>query len=321
FSDDIALSVEKAALKAVNYLPGLRAYEDAGRFHLDLAAGAVLDDVQVGEAIYWGIRLLYPRLRDIAIVIVYDPEMLATMSAEVCAYKEERRRLVAGMTEDNTEEFCACTECRPFSLVHTCILTPDRTPMCAARSYASVKAAAYFGSANVPWRRRGEKELPMRLVFSKGRLLDSERGEWEGCDRAYRELTGGKLARVHLHSLRDHPLTSCGCFQALAFWLPEVQGLGIMQRGSKAVTPDGQTWEALANRAGGKQSPGIVGVSLQYIRSPRFLRGDGGIANIVWVDSELYKKLAGAFPPGQRVATEKDVTSTDELREFVGRIG
>ncbi len=104
-------------------------------------------------------------------------------------------------------------------------------------------------------------------------------------------MTHGKLQRVYLHSLREFPHTSCGCFQALAFWIESVQGIGIISRNSTAVTPDGQTWEKLANRAGGKQSPGITGVSLEYIRSKSFLRGDGGLSNVVWVDSVLYAKI------------------------------
>ncbi len=79
-----------------------------------------------------------------------------------------------------------------------------------------------------------------------------------------------------------------------------------MSRNSTAVTPDGQTWEKLANRAGGKQSAGITGVSLEYIRSKSFLRGDGGLANVVWVDSALYSKIKDLFAPDQKVATEKD---------------
>ena len=86
-----------------------------------------------------------------------------------------------------------------------------------------------------------------------------------------------------------------------------------------AVTPDGQTWEMLANRAGGKQSPGIVGVSHQYMHSPDFLKGDGGIANVVWVDSGLYRKIARLFPPGQRVATEQQVSTMADLHQFLGR--
>ena len=319
FSDDIAYSVEKTALKAINYLPGVHADEQDGVLCLDLAAGVELNEAQVKQAIYWGIRLEYPRLKQIAVSIVRDPDVLGPMAESVRDYKAWREQFVAEMREDNTDEFCACTECRPFSLVHTCLLTPGRSPMCGSRSYPSVKAGAYFGSTQVPWKRRSENDLPMRMVFNKGKLLDPLRGEYEGSNLVYQTLTSGKLQRVYLHSVRDYPVTSCGCFQALAFWLPELDGIGVMLRKSEATTPDGCTWEDLANRAGGKQTPGIAGVSLQYLHSADFLKGDGGIGNVVWVDSALYEKLAGRFLPGQRVATERDVHSMDELRRFVGR--
>ncbi len=316
---DIAQAVERAAVKAANFLPGLRAYVERRSFHLELAPGVDLDPERLGEAIYWGIRLEYPALERITVRVILDPRVLAREAPAARAYSKERERTVAGMTEENTAEFCACTECRPFSLVHTCILTPDRIPMCAARTYVSVKAGARFGSSQVPWQRQSEKDLPMRLIFQKGRLLDAERGEYEGCNEVYRRLTGGALERVYLHSLRGYPHTSCGCFQNLAFWLEEVGGIGVMSRGSKATAPSGETWAMLANRAGGKQSPGIMGVSLPYIRSRHFLKGDGGIGNVVWVDSALHRRLQRLFRPGQRVATERDVRSMAELRAFLGR--
>jgi CO dehydrogenase/acetyl-CoA synthase beta subunit len=92
-----------------------------------------------------------------------------------------------------------------------------------------------------------------------------------------------------------------------------------MLRNSSAVAPTGENWDMLANRAGGKQSAGITGVSLAYIRSPQFLRGDGGLDNVVWVDHALYEKLADRFPPDQRVATEQDVDTIDELARFLDR--
>ncbi len=319
FSDDIALTVEKLALKRINFLSGVRAYEKDDTFHLELGTGIELNEEQIAEAIYWGIRTQYPRLEQIAVRIIYDLDTLASEAGDVRTYKNERRRFVKSMTEENTEDFCVCTECRPFSLVHTCILTPERTGMCAARTYASTKAAAYFGSPTVPWQRQTEKELPMRLVFKKGKVLDANRGEYEGCNDMYQEMTGGELKRVYLHSLRDHPHTSCGCFQALAFWLEEVEGIGIMSRDSEAISPHGQSWAMLANLAGGKQSPGITGISIAYIRSPHFLKGDGGIANVVWVDSVLYNKISDMFSPGQKVATEKDVQTMEDLKSFLGR--
>jgi acetyl-CoA decarbonylase/synthase, CODH/ACS complex subunit beta len=317
--DDVAMSVERAALRGLNTLPGVHAYEQNDLFCMDLAAGVDVDPAQLADVICAAIRLEYPRLRDIAIAVIFDARVLAGQAAGVRAYKAQRRADLATMTEHNTEEFCACTECRPFSLVHTCILTPGRMPMCGSRTYSSVKAAAYFGSDQVPWKRLSEKDLPMRSVFAKGELLDPERGEYAGCNRIYSELTRGQLRRVYLHSVRDYPLTSCGCFQALAFWLPEVAGLGIMARHSAATTPDGQTWEMLANRAGGKQTPGTVGVSHQYMHAPNFLKGDGGMANVVWVDSGLYGKIARLFAPGQRVATEREVSTTAQLLAWLGR--
>jgi CO dehydrogenase/acetyl-CoA synthase beta subunit len=103
----------------------------------------------------------------------------------------------------------------------------------------------------------------------------------------------------------------------LAFWIEEVKGIGIMSRGSEAIAPSGANWEQLANRAGGKQSPGIMGVSVYYIRSARFLQGDGGIHNVVWLDSGLYKRISDKLLPGQRVATEKDVQTVEQLKDFL----
>ena len=317
FTDDIALSVEAVALKAINYLSGVHAYKDDRIFHLELNAETEIDEEKITQAIYWGIRHEYPRLKNIAISIYYEPDAIALESQRVSAYKSEQRELVKNMTEDNTQEFCICTECRPFSLVHTCILTPERMPMCASRTYASVKAAAYFGSSAVPWKRQSEKELPLRHVFKRGKLLNSEKGEYQGCNRMYREMTDGQLKRVFLHSLRDYPLTSCGCFQALAFWLEQVRAIGIMLRSSKSTTPHGQTWAMLANKAGGKQCSGIMGVSLAYIRSANFLKGDGVFGNVVWVDSDLHNKIGDLFLTGQKVATEKDVQTMKDLKQFL----
>jgi acetyl-CoA decarbonylase/synthase complex subunit beta len=148
-------------------------------------------------------------------------------------------------------------------------------------------------------------------------LIDESKGEYEGCNKAYSEMTGGKLNRVFLDSLRDFPQTSCGCFQNLAFWIEEVGGIGIMSRHSEAVAPDGRTWEMLANLAGGKQSPGIFGVSTDYIKSDDFLRGDGGIAKVVWVDSKLHANISRLFKKEQRVATEKHAGSINELKKFL----
>lgn len=319
FTDDIALFVEGYALRALCFLKGVRSRSEEGSFRLEIADGALPTDGQIGEAIYWGIRVRFPGIEQIGVTLTYDREALGREVESIRAYQEERRQRVEAMTEENTEELCVCLECRPFSLVHTCVATPEREPMCGSRTYASIKAAALFDSADVPWKRASERGLPMRSVIRKGRVLEAARGEYEGSNDAYARMTGGKLQRVTLHSLREHPHTSCGCFQAIAFWIVEVEGIGIMLRGSKATAPDGRTWENLANQAGGKQTPGLTGVSIRYIRSPNFLRGDGGLGNTVWMDSALRGKLADAVAIGQRVGTEVEAPDIESLRRFTGR--
>ena len=91
-----------------------------------------------------------------------------------------------------------------------------------------------------------------------------------------------------------------------------------MSRGSKARSPDGRTWDMLANNAGGKQTDGITGVSNAYIKSKDFLRGDGGLGNVVWMDSKLYSDLSGIFKDGQYVATELNASTVD-LKEYLKR--
>ncbi|MCL2137176.1 MAG: hypothetical protein FWH40_06615 [Coriobacteriia bacterium] len=318
-TQDLEAMLEQTALRSINYIGGLRASETAGVLQLE-TSGEAFDFVQIAEAISGVIRLTYPRLGYTHVFIRQASDTDAPLAAAVQAHKRERSDYISSMTEENTDLFTACTECRAFSQEHTCLITPERMPMCAARTYASTKAAGLFGSSVIPFQRQSENDLLVRQVFEKGRLIDAARGEYEGCNSKYAELTGGRLNRVFLHSLRDYPHTSCGCFQNLAFWIENVQGIGIMSRNSQAVTPQGWTWDLLANRAGGKQSDGITGVSIDYILSARFLEGDGGLSNVVWMDSKLLAQLEDKVPTGQRIATEADVSTPNELRQFVGRL-
>jgi len=171
--------------------------------------------------------------------------------------------------------------------------------------------------------RRFEKE--QFLVFTSrrgvepGRVLDACRGEYAGLNRAIRKLTGGSIKRVFLHSLFEHPHSSCSCFGNLAFTIPEVDGIGVMNRGFPGKAPDGRSWDDLANLAAGKQQPGVSGVGPMYLRSERFLQGDGGWERVVWMPSSLKEELGDVIAPGARIATEKDVSSLEQLRAFLSR--
>ena len=71
---------------------------------------------------------------------------------------------------------------------------------------------------------------------------------------------------------------------------------------------------AVANAAAGKQSSGFVGFGRGYMRSRKFLQGDGGWKRVVWMPEKLKEEFA---PDKTWIATETDVSSFVELKEFL----
>ena len=189
FTDDIGSVVENAALRSLNFLHHERANVTKGIFSLELGGEAAASQSQWEETVRSGIRLNYPGIRNLTIHFYRNTTDVQLLGKQVRQYQGARRAAMDAMTEENTTQFCVCTECRPFSLVHTCILTPDRMPMCASRTYFSVKAGHYFGSGDVPYKRQSESLVPLRKVFDRGRIIDASRGEYEGVNAMYKEMT------------------------------------------------------------------------------------------------------------------------------------
>jgi len=193
-----------------------------------------------------GVQWNFARLRNVHVRLVFAEAELAALRPQVQAFAEKRRQEIAEQSDENVDSFTACIECQSFSHSHVCVVTPDRPPMCGRRP-GQVRAAALFGATWHPYRRRGLKARELREVVPKGRCLDPERGEWEGINEAASRLTDGQIERVFLHSLREFPHSSCGCFHYLAFRLDD-QGLGIMNRGFGGAAPNGATWREWPQR-------------------------------------------------------------------------
>ncbi len=71
--------------------------------------------------------------------------------------------------------------------------------------------------------------------------------------------------------------------------------------------------------AGGRQVDGFHGLSIEYMRSPKFLQSDGGWERIVWMPSEI-KERVGQFIPEdmkEKIPTEKDVSNIEELKSHL----
>ncbi len=300
-----AEELERAAVGYLNLLRGVRV-EQADPLTLALKEGGGPTLEQIGEVVRRGLRLEYPRLGPIRVEVIADGARLEGLAAEAKAERERRRDETERMAEGDEAEVYSCESCAPFSREHVCFVHPLRTPMCGRPWREMLVGARYMGvSAGRPWRRRGRPENCCTVV-PLGREIDPVKGEYEGLNEFVRRATDGRMERVFLHSVRDYPHSSCGCFYALAWWSEEMGGIGLMQRGFSGTAPDGSTWNTLANRAGGKQQPGITGLAIGYMRSPKFLQGDGGWGAVKWMTQRLKDELREAVPEVEGIATEED---------------
>jgi acetyl-CoA decarbonylase/synthase complex subunit beta len=151
-------------------------------------------------------------------------------------------------------------------------------------------------------------------------LIDAEKGEYAGVNETVKKKTLGEVNKVWLYTAFDHPHTSCGCFEAVAFYIPEVDGFGLVNRSFKGVTVNGLPFSTLADStAGGRQVDGFHGLSIEYMRSKKFLEADGGWNRVVWLPKEVKERVKDFVPKDvvDKVATEEDAQNVDALKAFL----
>jgi acetyl-CoA decarbonylase/synthase complex subunit beta len=120
------------------------------------------------------------------------------------------------------------------------------------------------------------------------------------------------------------PHTSCGCFEAIVFAIPEVGGMGIVDRNFKGSAINGLPFSSMANQTGGgKQVAGFHGVAINYLTSKKFLRSDGGWNAIVWMPAKVKERVKNGIPADiiDKVATENDATDLDGLTKYMKNKG
>ncbi|MEM1550454.1 MAG: CO dehydrogenase/CO-methylating acetyl-CoA synthase complex subunit beta, partial [Candidatus Bathyarchaeia archaeon] len=201
-----------------------------------------------------------------------------------------------------------CTLCQSFAPTHVCVITPQRYSNCGAISWFDARASARIDPKGPVFR------------IEKGECIDSIKGEYTGVNDVVKMKSGGEIQRVWLYAAFGHPHTSCGCFEGIAFYIPEVDGFGIVHRGFTENTPIGISFSKLADStAGGRQIDGFHGISIEYMRSPKFLQADGGWERVVWIPSTVLEKVKDFVPKHlvDKIATEKDAKTVEELKSFL----
>jgi acetyl-CoA decarbonylase/synthase complex subunit beta len=254
-----------------------------------------------------------PIIESIQVTIITDEkkvEELLPHALEVYAARDERAR---ALKDEDVDTFYGCTLCQSFAPTHISIIAPNRIANCGAINWFDGRAAAKI-----------DPEGPI-FAIPKGELLDAVKGEYSGVNAIEAEKSLGNYDRVYLYSAFECPHTSCGCFEAIVYYIPEVDAFGVVHREYKGETVIGETFSHMAGEtSGGKQIEGRLGTGLEQLRSAKFIQADGGLARIVWLPKELKERFKDALEKKDlydKIATEEDVKNVDELLEFLEKAG
>jgi len=249
-----------------------------------------------------------PFIEKIQISFMTDPGKVREMQKDALSIYEARDAKARGMKDEEVDTFYGCTLCQSFAPTHCCVITPQRYSNCGSISWFDGRASA-----------RVDPKGPV-FAIEKGELIDPEKGEYTGVNEVVKQKSLGAVNRVWLYTGFGYPHTSCGCFEAVAFYIPEVDGFGIVDRGYKDVTVNGLPFSTLADStAGGRQIDGFHGISIEYMRSPKFLQVDGGWNRIVWMPASVKERVKDFIPKEviDKIATENDAKTVDKLRDFL----
>jgi len=249
-----------------------------------------------------------PIIEKLQVTFITDPEKVKEIYDKALQIYEARDARARGLKDEEVDKFYGCILCQSFAPTHVCVITPQRYSNCGAISWFDGRAAA-----------RIDPKGPV-FAIEQGELLDPVKGEYSGVNEVAKQKTLGEVTKVCLYTAFGYPHTSCGCFEAVAFYVPEVDGFGIVHRGYKDVTVNGLAFSTLADStAGGRQVDGFHGISIEYMRSPKFLRADGGWNRVVWMPKEVKERIKDFIPVelADKVATEEEAKTIDELKAFL----
>ena len=262
----------------------------------------------IGKVLYRLFKSELPIVEKVQITFITDPVKLQAMYPKALEEYEARDAKARGLKDAEVDKFYGCVLCQSFAPSHVCVITPQRYSNCGAISWFDGRASAQVD--------------PKGPVFAieRGELLNAEKGEFSGVNETVKKRTLGEVDQVWLYTAFDHPHTSCGCFEAVAFYIPEVDGFGVVNRSFKGVTVNGLPFSTLAgSTAGGRQIDGFHGMSIEYMRSKKFLAADGGWDRVVWLPKEVKERVKDFIPAEivDKIATEVNAPNIDDLKAFL----
>ncbi len=233
----------------------------------------------------------------------------------------QRDDRLASMTDESVDRYYTCILCQSFAPAHCCVVTPERLGLCGAVSWLDAKATNEL-----------DPNGPCQPII-KDECLDQRTGRYGEVNRMITEATHGAVESVTLYSILEDPMTSCGCFECICGIEPMSNGVIVVNREYKGMTPAGMTFGELAScTGGGVQTPGYMGHGRHFISSKKFASAEGGIRRIVWMPKELKDdvgqrlnktalELYGIESFVDMVADETVTTECDELLNWLTEKG
>ena len=196
------------------------------------------------------------------------------------AFKQRDER-IADLSDESEKTYYSCTLCQSFAPSHVCVVTPERTGLCGAYNWLDCKASNEINPTG-----------PNQPI-EKGDVIDELYGKWSGVNEFVSKASRGNVNDVNAYSIMSNPMTSCGCFECLAAYLDQCNGIMTIDRDFKGDnSPCGMKFTTLAGSVGGGAvTPGFVGHSKHYIGSKKFIRAEGGIKRLVWMPKALKDEL------------------------------
>jgi acetyl-CoA decarbonylase/synthase complex subunit beta len=262
----------------------------------------------IGRVLHRLFKSELPIIEKVQITFITDPARVSELFPDAMQAYETRDAKARGLKDEEVDKFYGCVLCQSFAPTHVCVITPQRYSNCGAISWFDGRASASID--------------PKGPVFAidRGELINAEKGEFSGINETVKKRTLGEVTKVWLYTAFDHPHTSCGCFEAVSFYIPEVDGFGVVNRSFKGVTVNGLPFSTLADStAGGRQVDGFHGMSIEYMRSSKFLAADGGWNRVVWLPKEIKERVKDFIPADivDKIATEETAQNIDALKAFL----
>ena len=274
-----------------------------------------------GEILHAKFISEYPAIVDkVKVTLITEAAEVRRLLAAARRIYDERNRRLEAMTDESVDTFYSCLLCQSFAPNHVCIITPERLGLCGAYNWLDGKAAFEINDTG-----------PNQPV-KKGEVIDPIKGVWRGVNDYVYANSHKAIPEFCCYSIMDRPMTSCGCFEAICAYLPECNGVMVVNREFQGETPVGMTFSSLAGSVGGgQQTPGFIGIGKMFLTSRKFLAAEGGFRRLVWMPKALKETLAedlrkrfaeqGVPDLLEKIADEEISADALEIRAYMEKVG